>query len=245
MKVLSVICDVIGILCMIYGLFVMSLGSGTSFHLIWFLTGILIILYGFLMAHHTPVWLKVLMNIIAIAGIAIVIFTQALVIQGFTAEEEQNLDYIIVLGAQVREDGPSAVTLYRLQAALDYLNNNPDTIAITSGGQGDNEPAPEGDVMKEWLISHGIDEERVISENQSKNTIENVINSSAYLNKETDHVGIVTNNFHVYRGTQLAKHAGYKYVYGISAYSTPFYLPNNMYRESFAIVKDYLAGNLS
>lgn len=62
----------------------------------------------------------------------------------------RGLDYIIVLGAQVRKDGPSPVLKYRLDKAVEYLNENPDTVCIVSGGQGSNEPWSEAE---EW---HGI-----------------------------------------------------------------------------------------
>ena len=56
------------------------------------------------------------------------------------ADGREGLDYIIVLGAQVRKDGPSPVLKYRLDKAVEYLNENPDTVCIVSGGQGSNEP---------------------------------------------------------------------------------------------------------
>lgn len=51
-----------------------------------------------------------------------------------------NLDYVTVFGAQVRKSGPSKVLRYRLDTAIDYLNENPGTICIVSGGKGPNEP---------------------------------------------------------------------------------------------------------
>ena len=53
-----------------------------------------------------------------------------------------------------------------------------------------------------------------------------------------DHVGIVTNDYHVFRSLALAKKQGIVHVCGIAAGATPWYLPNNMARESFALIKD-------
>jgi len=54
----------------------------------------------------------------------------------------------------------------------------------------------------------------------------------------------VSNNFHIFRAVQLAKAAGYEEVYGISARSNLWYLPNNMLREFFGVAKDFVMGNL-
>ena len=98
--------------------------------------------------------------------------------------------------------------------------------------------------MKRYLVEKGIKSERIIVENASVNTVENIKNSSEYLDKENNKVGIVTNNFHVFRGVSIAKKTGFTHVQGIVATSNPFYLPNNMLRESFGIVKDLLVGNM-
>lgn len=87
------------------------------------------------------------------------------------------MDYIIVLGAQVKESGPSVVLRYRLDRAVSYLKENDNTLVIVSGGKGINEPATEASVMKEYLINEGINEERIIIEDKSNTTKENLINS--------------------------------------------------------------------
>ena len=64
------------------------------------------------------------------------------------------------------------------------------------------------------------------------------------LDKDNDSVGIVTNNFHVFRGVHLARHMGIKDVCGISAPSNIYFQLNNMVREFFGIMKDLVCGNL-
>lgn len=87
--------------------------------------------------HHTRV-------IIAVVCIGIVIFgtVEGCIISNMHARH-QHLDYVVVLGAQVRKSGPSKALRYRLDTAADYLRNSPDTICIVSGGKGANEPFPE------------------------------------------------------------------------------------------------------
>ena len=156
---------------------------------------------------------------------------------------EINLRYYI-LGAQVREDGPSVVLRYRLDAAIEYLNENPNTICIVSGGQGFNEPFSEADGMADYLIENGIEKSRILLEDESTNTLENIRNSKALMESSYNGVGIVTNNFHVFRAVQLAKAQGLENVCGIAADSSKIYLPNNVLRECCGILKDWLLNNI-
>ena len=68
----------------------------------------------------------------------------------------KNLDYIIVLGAQVKESGSSVILRYRLDRAVSYLKENDNTLVIVSGGQGANEKATEASVMKEYLVNNAM-----------------------------------------------------------------------------------------
>lgn len=79
----------------------------------------------------------------------------------------------------------------------------------------------------------------------NEDTSENIAFSMQFLDAENDSVGIVSNNFHIFRATHLAEAAGYAEVYGLAARSHIGYLPNNMLREFFGIMKDFLVGNLN
>ena len=135
------------------------------------------------------------------------------------------------------EKGRSEPVLkYRLDKAVEYLNENPDTVCIVSGGQGSNEPWSEAEGMARYLQEKGIDTARILPEDKSQTTEQNITNSKMLM-KEGASVGIVTNNFHVFRALQIAKKYGLSDVCGIAADSTPKYLPNNMLREFFAEMK--------
>ena len=146
------------------------------------------------------------------------------------------LDYIVVLGAQMRQNGPSIVLQYRLDEAIKYLNDNPDTICIVSGGQGYNEPCTEAQGMAEYLEKKGVPKVRILMETESTTTAQNISNSMQYI-REGATVGIGTNNFHMFRALQIAKKQGLTQVCGIAAKSKPLYLPNNMLREYLAEIK--------
>ena len=249
MKIIGiVILCIFALLSFNYGASVMMLNAGTIFFLIWFCFGILLLLIAFLwyknLFKKIPKIIMIIFLICFSIGLSILIYTQILISKGFNYTEKNNLDFIIVLGAQVRKDGPGAALQYRLDAAIDYLNNNPDTLVIVTGGQGNNEPSPEAVVMQDYLIQKGIDRERIRIEYESKNTIQNISNSLKLYDIKDKSVGIVTSNYHLYRAVQIAKKQGIKNVYGIKAYSTPYYLPHNCLRETVGILKDFLLGNL-
>ena len=129
-------------------------------------------------------------------------------------------------------------------SVLDYLNDNPNTLVIVSGGKGANEPITEAQGMKDYLIKKGISEDHIIMEDKSNNTIQNIHNSMELFDYKNSSVGIVSSNFHLYRAVAIAKKQGLQNVSGIKAYSTPYYFPHNALRECFGILKDTIFGNM-
>ena len=238
---------VLGILSVLYGILVQQVGSGTLFWMIWETIGIFFLIWAFLLHRgffdlHKGI--KTIFHTVIIIGIAVMVTFCGMIAKGFTSEGEKNLDYIIVLGAQVKQNGPSVVLKYRLDKAIEYLNENPGTTCIVSGGQGANEPCPEGDAMYEYMVENGIEAERILVENQSLSTVENIENSEKLMSETYNGVGIVTNNFHVYRAVRMAKAQGLENVYGIAAKSNTLYLPNNILRECLSIFKGLILNNM-
>ena len=259
--VFSLIMLILAVISFIYGILVLRIGSGTGFFLIWFfIAGCFTLLAA---AAKWDLWsrisgtLKALILAVFLVCLSVFVFAEIKIGSGFQSKTEPGLDYLIVLGAQVKESGPSVVLQYRLDAACEYLNDNPETVCILSGGQGFNEPWPEAEGMRDYLTARGIPESRIVLEKESLNTKQNIeyslklkqdpgdpSESGLLLDPEIDRIGIVTNNFHVFRGVSIAKKAGIVNVYGIPAYSRPLYLPNNMLREFFGVIKDFLQGNI-
>ena len=243
----KVILLILGSFSIIYGIFIHLVGSGTWFWIVWEAIGALFFLWSFLIHKRVFITHKRMQNLlhvfIAIASAVLMLFC-SMIVGDFRSQGEPMLDYIIVLGAQVKEDGPSIVLQYRLDKAISYLSDNPTTRCIVSGGQGDNEPFSEAEGMYNYLVANGVDSERIILEDQSTSTVENIRNSKALLNDLYNSVGIVTNDFHVFRAVQIAKVQGLKNISGIAAESNAFYLPNNVLRECCGILNDWLFGNI-
>ena len=224
-------------------------GHGTNFYFIWLFFGIGAIALAILLkkgvwAQHFPLWFRRIFVTLACLGGILFIIGEGCIISGFSQKGPDGLDYLVVLGAQIKTSGPSKALQYRLDEAIRYLEENPDTRVIVSGGQGPDEHMSEAQGMYDYLVEKGISPERIILEDQSKNTFQNLTFSAEYLDKDNDLVGVVSNNFHVFRATKIAKKAGYENVYGIAAKGEPFLQYNNMMREFLGVVKDFLVGNM-
>lgn len=229
-----------GILCSVY-FFSIALwcGLASKFNYIWLVMGVVLLGCGVGLVKKKMIFSKTLRKaILVVISVGMIIFlnVEGLILSGFFEKGQENLDYIIVLGAQMKAGGPSNILKARLDKAIDYLEENPDTMVIVSGGQGSDEPISEAEGMKNYLVQNGIGEERILMEDRSVNTNQNLKFSSEYINIEEDTVGIVTSNFHIYRSVKLAKKQGYENVCGIAAKSHNFLLPTNMLREFACIV---------
>ncbi len=238
----------LGGLCLLYCIFILLfMGFGTWFFLVWGLAGLVLLVWGGLLVwqktQRIPRWIKVCWGLLA--GIALTAFlvVEGLIFTQFGARAEPGADYCIILGAQMKTNGPSDVLKRRLDRALSYLRENPDTLIIVSGAKGSNEPVSEAQGMYDYLVEAGIAPQRIRLEDASRNTCENLEFSGQLLSRQSDRVVLVTNNFHMFRALQLAKGAGYGQVQGLSASTYPWMLPNNLLREFLGVVKDFCAGN--
>lgn len=147
--------------------------------------------------------------------------------------------YLIVLGAQVRGETPSASLAERLTAAREYLIAHPETEAILSGGKGNGENLSEAEAMARWLTARGIGADRLIREERSASTRENLTYSFEML-KEMGYdpargVAILSSEYHLYRACRMAEKLGAAPV-GVAAHTGFWGLRWNYYlRESLAV----------
>ena len=151
----------------------------------------------------------------------------------------EGYDSIIVLGAQVQKSGEPSVQLrWRLDRAKEVYWAKPCYIVVT-GGQGENEPAPEGDVMRALLVDEGLDEAHVIGETKSMDTQENL----RYAWEILQGLGckapvVVTSDYHLPRAMAIMEDVGME-PRGVGSLCKPglkFWLKNHM-REALAWVK--------
>ena len=187
---------------------------------------------------------KLLLRIAQIGLAALVLGLSAVEVwvirAGHRDESAQPADAVIILGAGVNGTTPSVALQTRIDAAERYLKAHPGIPAVLSGGQGPGEDISEARAMYDALTDRGIDPERLILEEQSANTRQNLQNSLALLPDDYHKtVAIVTNDFHMGRVRLLLNAAGPGRVVQVPAKLPWWWLSANYYlRESFAVVND-------
>ena len=178
---MAVVFGILGILCLIYyGVIVIYSGAGTSFSAIW-----IILALGFFAAaavmkfyprfrDKVPVQLEV--AVITFFSAIAFIFVVVELMMGFSAIsfQKESVNYVIVLGAQVRGNKISRTLERRLDKAVEYAAYHPNTVFVLSGGQGFGEDITEAKCMENYLTAHGISRERLVLEEKSTNTKENL-----------------------------------------------------------------------
>ena len=252
------------VLCLVYyGVIVLYAGFGTSFAVLWLLIG------GFFGAtaagihfyqkypERMPLWLPVSFVTLCASGLMIILVTQILIFGRIPATAEPSLDYVIVLGAKVKPDGSISKTLkLRLDKALEYAEENPETMLVLSGAKGDAEPCSEAEAMEAYLLGQGAAADHLLKEEQSFSTVENLAYSRVMIEKREmllnrkpvparqPRIGIITSNFHLCRAGMIAKKQNYGTVYGIASEADKVLLPHFSLRDGIALLKDRLMGNL-
>ena len=147
---------------------------------------------------------------------------------------------IIILGAKVKLDGSLSLSLKnRLDTALDYAKDDTSYTFIVTGGQGDDEPIAEAVAMQQYLIENGIEENRIIVEDTSTSTYQNLQNAKALLDGKLTEATIVSNDFHLARALFLAKQLDIK-ADTLAAPTPPSVYTKSMIREHLALMKTYV-----
>lgn len=251
MNVLAILFFVIGIFSFSYVVAIIEYaGTATAFLWFWITVGIGSIIMAAILYYlyrHKVVINRLLQFgfiSIVILGVAIFLLVEGIIITKGKLQPDEGADYVIVLGAQVRGTVLSKALKTRLDTAYEYLLNNDSTMVIVSGGQGSGEDISEAEAMSKYLISRGIKKDRIIKEGQSTNTNQNINFSKKFMKEGNYHVVLVTNQFHVYRATCIAKKQGLTEVQGLGAPTDDILTLNYHVREFFAILKDKLVGNI-
>lgn len=154
---------------------------------------------------------------------------------------------MVVLGCQVMPWGPSVLLQDRLDKALDWLEEHPDTTVVVAGGQGPDEHISEARAMADYLIEQGYPEDQILLEEQSHNTEQNLRYAIELLAEEgydvTENVVIVSSGFHLARVRMLWNRAtgGQDNLSTLAAPASHTPSRIKMYiREPLALVKSFL-----
>lgn len=154
-------------------------------------------------------WLMGLYLAISFCGsyflIVLIIYCFSALLNLIHPVRDKKLDEIVVLGAGLLGDQVTPLLVGRIDAGLKLLACNPKAKLILSGGQGPGETMPEGEAMALYCVNHGADPGRLVIENRSVNTYENLIFSRELFRPGSRRIAIVTTRYHVFRALLLAK----------------------------------------
>ncbi|MCL2387001.1 MAG: YdcF family protein [Defluviitaleaceae bacterium] len=164
-----------------------------------------------------------------------------LVVFLFVYGKSSNVDYtedvVIVLGAAVVGETVTRPLARRLDAALHYWQNNPDAYIIVCGGLGNRAVITEAEAMARYLARRGVPRERILLEEYSTSTYENLAFAKEILDEHFPDgfsAVLVTNDFHIYRGVRTARRIGID-VNRLGAYTDWYSWPVNYLREMLAV----------
>ena len=196
---------------------------------------------------YLPVTLWRVVVALTCVGLAYFCFVEYFIIKNARTDRDPGRDYLIVLGAAVYKDQPSLTLVRRLEGALDYLHTYPESVAIVSGGMGPGETVTEAKAMHDWLIAHGIPEERILQENKATSTQENLAFSFRIIRERGDepdgNVAIVSSAYHLYRAKEMAKLQGVDAVGVAAPWGYFFVMLNYFIREAFGVTHLWVFGN--
>ena len=250
---MNILFTVIAILSLgYYGVIVAYAGFQASFSLFWLALSIVCGFLAFLFSlkrfriflKGLPLWVKVPVRTTIALGLLCFVVVEALIVFPMFRSPDADLDYLIVLGAQVKGETVSNSLRLRLDEAVSYLEEHEDTRVIVTGGKGPGEDISEAAALRNYLVDKGIPESRIILERYASNTEENLSYSMSLIGNKEASVGIVTNDFHIFRSVSMARKLGMKHVTGLPAPSDGILKVNLTVREFFAVLKDKFLGNI-
>lgn len=193
-----------------------------------------------------PRWIKALLALVLV-GVLCFGGLFGAVMYGSYDHINGNPQIMVILGCQVKPWGPSILLQDRLDKALDYLEDHPDMTVVVSGGQGPDEHVTEARAMADYLMEQGVEEERILLEEASHNTVQNLRYTARLLEEEgydmEQDIVVVSNGFHLTRVRML-----FDRVWGgdenLSTLAAPSsHVPSRikMYiREPLALVKSFV-----
>lgn len=256
---MTIACLTLGIVCLTYYLvLVLHVGIFVNFGWFWAVAGAGFLLSAFLRRYPDNAWavwasrvlLAALSALFVLLGILI-----AVIVSGVSTSVPDGLEYAIVLGAQVRGTTPSLALSQRIQKAREVAGEEPELTLILSGGQGPGEDISEAQCMCNILTGSGknaesaadtgggVDENRLVLEDQSTTTKENLLFSDQLTGCAKKRCAVISNDFHLYRALKIARKAGYEEVCGISAGSEILMKPHYFVREAVALLYGKLKGS--
>lgn len=247
-KLIGLFFIILGVFSMIYGLAAAS--ARVTFAGFFILVSLLLMLIGVLKLFFLkPIKSKLIkrsvfaFHILILLGFISFIIIEGFIIKSALQRDTKNADYIVILGAGLHGDVPSLTLLQRLRRGVELAELQPETKIVVSGGQGPGETVTEASAMKKYLVNNGVNADRIIMEEKSTSTLENLVFTKNVI-RQTDErealaITIITSDFHMFRSKHLAEKVGFK-AYGYPSETYYYLVPAYYVREYLAVIKSFL-----
>jgi len=169
-----------------------------------------------------------------------IVLSTSMLHAAYFKKPDNDIKVAILLGSQIKGNKPSIMLSKRISSAYDFLEKNKNSKIIVSGGQGENEDISEAQCMKETLVKKGIDPNRIIMEDKSTNTEENIKFSKEYILKfNTNDIVIISDAFHQLRAHKIAEKENLN-PYSYSTNTQFWLLPTYWVREWFGLMEQMI-----
>ena len=190
--------------------------------------------------------LRLILNCLVCLGLLVFGITEFIIIRASFGSADADCPYVLVLGAKVNGTEPSISLSDRINAAEEYLRSHPDTIAILSGGQGEDEGISEAQCMYDVLTARGIPPEQLWLEDKATSTWENITYSLDLIEERTGvrptSIGLLSSEYHLFRASLFAKDCGVEAIGIPAATSWPSIQLNYFLREVAGVWHYYILG---
>ena len=184
---------------------------------------------------------SILMGLCALA----LLIVEIPIVKAAADRSKQDAPYVVVLGAAVYGTDPSITLQHRLEGAARYLDANPQAKAVVSGGQGEGEDISEAECMRRYLVEHGIAADRILLEDRSTSTKENLAFSKAVIEADggdASRIAIISSAYHLYRAKRMASALGMDAIGVAGSDGYPIYMFGMYLREAAAVAKLWIFG---
>ncbi len=237
-----------GCISLIYFIAVKVMSSGERFSAVW----LLLALFFFGMAafrvyrrrhpsgRSWPLWLRTFCVTTAALAVLLIAVTGARVIARMPSNAAPGADFLIIL-SEIDIPGEDEEELAeRLDCAITYLEDNPDTNVIVSGGWEASRGSSKSQVMYQYLVRNGIDPERFYWETSGRSTRDNLQACINIMGTADADVVLLSSDYFAYRALRIARGLGMTSVSSLSPVSDAWLWPQRVMSEILMVLHDKL-----
>lgn len=153
---------------------------------------------------------QIIVTVVILTVLAMLITGCMILFRGLGSRDP--FTYMIILGTTVEGSEPSPMLSDRIKAAVKYMEENPDVVAIATGYKAEGADISEAQCIYNGLTEAGISPNRIRMDDQATSTRENFQYAVALLEEELGRVphniGVLSSEFHLLRAKMIAKSYG-------------------------------------